>query len=63
MSKKKTFKFAGVLIILVGIFIVGFEIEQNLDAAENDYGMMSAGLINILGGIMILGSVKRQSKE
>ena len=57
---KKTANIIGTVIVVIGLLIIGLEVVDNLNRAENDYSMISVGLINIFLGIIIFSTSNKE---
>jgi len=56
----KTRKYVGIAIILIGIAIVGIKTVDLLIHKESGYAILGAGILNIIGGILIIGSSQKK---
>jgi SNF family Na+-dependent transporter len=60
---KTTTNIVGIIILILGLIISGFEIIDLKKASQSNYGMLTVGILNVLIGILILGlSNKNRNK-
>jgi len=58
---KKTSKYIGIIIIMVGITILIMESTEFFEHGKIDYNMLIIGILNIVVGLLLLGSSQKKS--
>jgi len=58
---KKTRKYFAIIIIIVGITILIMESTELINQGKIDYDMLIIGILNIIVGLIILGSSQKKA--